>query len=393
MYSGTDIDGNQSPETGYGFSRDYGSFPLRPKLSLPYDGHGYKLDFPATAGNCASCHTPAAAIDNPYGVDPNSLSGVAAEGVPCDFCHKVWDVVLDPDTGMPFPNMPGVLSFEFRRPPDGHQFFAGPFDDVAPGEDTFSAIQTQSQYCAPCHFGVFWDTVIYNSFGEWLQSPYSDPNHGQTCQDCHMPRLNVPHFARPDQGGLARDPTTIFSHRMPGALDEELLRNSSTMEASASRVGDTIVVQVDITNDNTGHHLPTDSPLRHLILRVAATSEDGKTLAQIDGPTLPEWAGIGDVSLGYFAGLPGEAYAKILEELWTEVSPSGAYWNPTRIVSDNRIAAFETASSTYTFSAPDSGSAHIEVTLLFRRAFIELMDWKRWDVPDIVIDSQSITID
>jgi hypothetical protein len=208
-----------------------------------------------------------------------------------------------------------------------------------------------------------------------------------------MPRLEVTHFAQPDQGGLERDPTTVFSHQMPGALDEELLQNALTMEVDAKRAGDKIVVQVDITNDNTGHHIPTDSPLRQLILLITATSEDGKTLVQIDGPTLPEWTGIGDASLGYFAGLPGEAYAKILEELWTEVSPSGAYWNPTRIVSDNRIAAFETASSTYTFSAPDSGDAHIEVTLFFRRAFIELMDWKGWDVPDIVIASQTINID
>ena len=40
--------------------------------------------------------------------------------------------------------------------------------------------------CAPCHFGQFWGTQIYNSFGEWLDSSYSDPETGRTCQDCHM---------------------------------------------------------------------------------------------------------------------------------------------------------------------------------------------------------------
>jgi hypothetical protein len=64
--------------------------------------------------------------------------------------------------------MPGVLSFEFRRPPDDHQFFAGPYDDVGfvGSEDTYSSLQTESALCAPCHFGTFWDTTIYNSFGE-----------------------------------------------------------------------------------------------------------------------------------------------------------------------------------------------------------------------------------
>jgi hypothetical protein len=185
MYSGTDASGNVSPITRYGYSRDYGSFPLSPDPNAPYYGPGYKLDFPGTAGNCASCHVPTAAIKNPYGVNPVDVNGVDAEGIGCDFCHKIWDVVLNKTTGLPYDNMPGVLSYEFRRPPTGHQFFAGPFDDVAPGEDTYSPIQQQSAYCAPCHVASFWGIPIYNSFGEWLDSPYSDPNTGMTCQDCH----------------------------------------------------------------------------------------------------------------------------------------------------------------------------------------------------------------
>lgn len=392
MYGGTDVDGNQSPLTRRGYSRDYGSFPLRPDPSQPYFGPGYKLDFPDTAGNCAACHTPAASVNAPYSVDPTSVTGVAAEGVPCDLCHKVWDARLDPATGLPYTNMPGVLSFEFRRPPEDHQFFAGPFDDVAPGEDTYSPLQTQSQFCAPCHFGVFWDTLIYNSFGEWLESPYSDPETGQTCQSCHMPPLGVTHFAQPDQGGLARAPATIFSHYMPGAMDEELLQNAITFTATTWLEREAVVVQVDITNDKTGHHVPTDSPLRHLILLVQVTDGEGQALSQLDGPKVPEWGGVGDPSQGYYAGLPGKAFAKVLEELWTEVSPTGAYWNPTRVLSDNRIPAMATDTSLYTFAAPETGTAYVEVTLLFRRAFIELMDQKGWDAPDIVMAQQSIEV-
>jgi hypothetical protein len=202
MYLGQDMSGNQSPLTRYGTSRDYGTFPLRPDPTKPYYGPGYKLDFPETAGNCAACHAPAASVNDPYGTNPTTVTGVSAEGVPCDFCHKIWDVRLDPASGLPYPNMPGVLSYEFRRPPEGHQFFAGPLDDVAPGEDTYSLLQTQSLVCAPCHYGIFWDTVIYNSFGEWLESPYSDPETGQTCQDCHMPPLGATQFATTEAGGL-----------------------------------------------------------------------------------------------------------------------------------------------------------------------------------------------
>ncbi len=187
MYAGTDVQGHQSPATRYAYSRDYGRLPLPPDPTRPYYGPGYKLDFPDTAGNCAACHAPAAAVDAAYGIDPRGVTGVGAEGVTCDVCHKVWAVRLDPATGLPFRNMPGVLSFEFRRPPQGHQFFAGPYDDVAPGEDTYSPLQRHSQFCAPCHSATFWGTPIYSSFDEWLASPFSTPESGKTCQDCHMP--------------------------------------------------------------------------------------------------------------------------------------------------------------------------------------------------------------
>jgi len=392
MYLGQDIPGNQSPQREYGFSRDYGRIPLRPNPNQPYFGPGYKLDFPETAGNCAACHTPAAAINAAYETDPTQVSGVGSEGVTCDFCHKVWGVKLDSSTGLPQPNMPGVLSFEFRRPHEGHQFFAGPFDDVAPGEDTYAPIQQQSQFCAPCHFGSFWDTQIYNSFGEWLESPYSDTQTGRTCQDCHMPAGKNDHFARLDKGGVIRDPQTIFSHLMPGSSDAELLQNAVTLTANAKIEGKKLILDVQIENDKTGHHVPTDSPLRQLILLVKVTDDNNQPLPLLEGETIPEWGGVGDPNLGYYAGLPGKGYAKILSELWTELEPTGSYWNPTQVVSDNRIPAFGTDASTYIFSLPTEGKVNIEVSLIFRRAFKELMDQKGWAVPDILMEREILIV-
>ena len=398
MYNGTDLDGNQSPLTRRGYSRDYGSFPLRPDPNQPYYGPGYKLDFPDTAGNCASCHTPGAAVGAAYATDPNTVSGADTFGVHCDLCHKVAEVRLNPDTGVPRPNMPGVLSMDVRRPfpedPDRYQLFFGTFDDDnVPEEDTYLSLLEQSEFCAPCHFGVFWDTVVYNSFGEWLESPYSEPETGQTCQQCHMPTPSMLEGeamtnVAPGMGGVERDPLTIHAHAQLGAMDEEFLRNAVSMTTAAVLDGSTLVVRVDITNDRTGHHVPTDFPGRHLILLVQATDAHGSLLTQIDGPTVPDWGGVGDQAEGYYAGLPGKAFAKVLEETWTQISPSAAYWNPTRMLSDNRLAAFATDTSTYSFATPEQGEARVEVTLLFRRAFVELMDQKGWDVPDMIMEQQ-----
>ena len=406
MYNGTDVYGNQSPLTQYATSKDYGRFPLRPVLDETYFGPGYKLDFPYTAGNCGACHNPGAAVDDAYGVDPNRVSGADLFGVHCDYCHKVADVILDPETQMPYTNRPGVLSSDVRRSfenEDGEivALFFGPFDDPNVDEgDTCLPLIQESAFCAPCHFGVFWDTVIYNSYGEWLHSPYSDPLTGATCQECHMPAptlidgIAMTNVA-PGRGGIERDPNTLRSHAQLGASDVEFLQNAVTMEVQAIYAAERVTVDVAITNDRTGHHVPTGSPLRHLILLVEAVDDSGASLVLQDGPELPTWCGEGVRSEGNYAGLPGVAYAKVLEELWTEISPSGAYWNPTRIVSDNRIAAFETATSSYAFWPPSKGTVRIRVTLLYRRAFKELMEQKSWNVPDILMKEieQTLTLE
>jgi len=392
LHTGKDMSGRRSPSTRFRRNEDHQLLPLPPDPEEPYYGPGYRLDNPDHTGNCATCHLPAAAMHTPFNIDPVFVRGVEAEGVTCDFCHKIWDVRLDPDTGLPFADRPGVLSYEFRRPFEGHQFFAGPLDDVAPGEDTYSSLQESSRFCAPCHFGVFKDTVIYDSFGEWLRSPYSREETGKTCQDCHMPSSGAEYFAHPEKGGLKRDPNTIVSHRMPGARDLDLLENAVSLTLEAEQLKEGIRVRTKIVNDLTGHHVPTDSPLRHLILIVRAYGSDTSELRLKEGPVLPEWCGSGNPADGNYAGLPGKVFVKLLEEIWTGISPTAAYWNPTRVVMDTRLGAFEFDVGEFLFAAPVSETVQVEAILLYRRAFKDLMAQKGWNEPDIVMESDTVLI-
>jgi len=384
MYYGTDLTGRQSPPTRYFDHPDYGTVPLPPDTNREYYGPGFKLDFSDQAGNCATCHLPAAAVNAPYGTDPEAATGAGAEGITCDFCHKIWKVRLDPATAKPYDNMPGVLSYQFRRPDDDRQLFIGPLDDVAPGDDTRASLYRESRYCAPCHAATFWGVEIYNSYGEWLDSSYSDPETGRTCQDCHMPRRGVTRFARKDKGGLLRDPASIASHLMPGAADEPLLQDTAELSLNAVRKGDAVEVDVSVINAKAGHHIPTDSPLRHILLVVSANETDGTELDLLAGPVLPDWA-------GDLADRPGRAYAKVLEEVWTGVSPSGAYWNPTRIISDTRLPAEAEDVSQYVFTTA-GGEVVISAQLLYRRAYDELMEQKGWDIPDIVMEKARVRL-
>ena len=274
---------------------------------------GYKLDFPNTAGNCATCHAPGAAANEPFTTDMNELEGVETQGVFCDFCHKIGYAYLDPTTGLPYPNVPGVMLTRLYRPPSDTHMFFGPFDDVA-RRVSYLELEKKSQFCAPCHQFSFWGTPIYESFREWLESPY--PAQGIECQACHMKPTGVDYFVFPEKGGLIRDPNLIASHLQPGASDVELLQNTVSMTISAQQAGDIVQVTVAITNTQAGHHVPTDFPGRHMILVVKATDDQQQDLVWVGGPVVPDWG-------GDMAGRPGRAFAKVLRDLESRLLPTG----------------------------------------------------------------------
>lgn len=413
VYRGTDISGNESQPIRW--SKDI--TPLPPDPSQPYYGAGYRLDNPQRAGNCATCHTPVASkisnrtncgwsgchtdltaerareVDD--GVLPIFLMGDAADGVSCDFCHKIGAVIIDPETKLPYPDMPGILSMRLYRPEEGQQVFFGTVMDVS-RRVSYSPVQKESEYCAPCHYGVFGGivghgqvsggTLIYNSYGEWLESPWSDPETGKTCQECHMPVSEANYFVFPEKGGLERDYVDLHDHRMPGAADEQFLQNAVTLTSKADHVADQLQVEVSLTNDRTGHHIPTDAPIRQMILVIEAVDASGQRLTLLEGPALPAYA-------GNYAAMPGKSFAKVLRDDWTSETPSTAYWRPVTIVEDTRLAAFATDTTQYTFSLPAQETAQVEVRLIFRRAFQSLAEQKGWTDPDILMETESIPIE
>jgi hypothetical protein len=413
MYTGTDVNGRQGQPTQWG--RNGAALP--PDPSKPYYGPGFLLDTPNRAGNCATCHTPVASkvpnrqncgwlgchtgltIERSPGViDPATLpiglSGDGAEGITCDFCHKVGDVILDQKTKLPLPDMPGILSMRLYRPDEGQQVFFGTLVDVN-RRVSYLPLESKSEFCAPCHYGVFGGvvgvgtvtsgTLIYNSYGEWLASPYSDPPTGKTCQQCHMPVSSAKYYVFPERGGLTRDYATLHDHTMPGAADEKLLQNSVTMKSSAQRAGDQLQVQVSITNDKTGHDVPTDAPTRSMILVVEALDAAGRPLVLRQGPVNPAYS-------GNYGGLPGKTFAKVLKDEWTGETPTGAYWRPVSIVQDTRLAAMASDTTRYSFDLPAGQAATVNVRLVFRRTFQKLMELKGYTDPDILMEEETIPV-
>lgn len=381
LYEGTDREGRRSPPTRFVNRKDYGPTALPPDPSRPYHGPGYRLDWPETAGNCATCHVPTAAVREPYGTHPAQVSEVEAEGVSCDFCHKVADVVLNPKTDLPYPNRTGVLSFELHRPPEGHQFFASPFEESGNG-GSYTPLLRESHFCAPCHHAEFWGTLVYDSYGEWLASDYADPESGRTCQDCHMPSRGTTRFAPAEVGGVEHPPASVHRHDMS---INALLTESAGLEVAGVIRDGTLDVEVRLTNDRTGHHLPTGTPLRHLILVVTATDGAGEPLPPLDGPRNPDWS-------GEYAGTPGRTYARVLEDAWLGTAPTAAYWNPTHSREDNRLAAGASDTTRYRFAALETDEATLTVRLWYRRAFAELARQKGWELQDTLMEEETARV-
>ncbi len=364
MYNGTDMDGNLNV------------FP------------GYRLDFPGSTGNCATCHAPAQAVRDPWRTDLNQLEGAAREGIACDFCHKIREVEMDPQGGRP-----GVLSIRFNRPPPGEQVFYGPYDDVIAGPDTYGPIYKTSLYCAPCHEATFWGTPVYSTYDEWFRSPYRE--EGKECQACHMaPDGETTRFAPAAKGGLERDPRTIATHRNPGTRDIAFLSDAIEMSLQVVEIGDTVDVVVRLTNRGAGHHFPTGVPMRNMILLVEAVEAGGERPTYLDGPVLARWAGVGAPEEGNYAGLPGVGFARILRDVAKtyprfdlDVQSPTPHWRQAVIVTDSRIPARTTHVSRYRFLRHRRSGDCVTVTarLIYRRAFKAWIEAKKLPLEDLEI--------
>jgi hypothetical protein len=358
----------------------YNGVPISGAVAAP---PAFELDFPGTAGNCASCHAPGAGIDGYMTVNMNGVRDVITAGIHCDYCHKVGGVYLDSTTGSVYPNAPGALSQRLLRPPAGDNIFFGPYDDI-PDPDARLPVMSESQFCAPCHQFSFWGTSVYASYEEWLASPYAD--QGFTCQDCHMPPTGDAYFATPASGGLAHPPASIPSHLQLGASAVELLQDTVEMTVQANQSGPWLAVTVILTNTGAGHHVPTDHPGRHLILTVEARDEAGNLLHQIAGGEVPAFG-------GDLAGRPGTAYAKVLREIDTGYVPSVSYWKPSAIVADNRLAAMAVDQSRFFFAPPDSaGDVLVTVQLIFRRLYQEIALAKDWTAADVLMEAATVDL-
>ncbi len=357
----------------------------------PGVGPGYRLDNPDKAGPCANCHVPLAAVDAPNGFDPRDATGVAAEGVTCDVCHKVRNVVVN--------DKPGVAgAVELWRPPGSWGLFAfGPYVDAStmPMRTSVQPQIRRAEFCSGCHeYANEHGVPVMETYTEWTTVAGDDPD-ALHCQDCHMKRFDQHSDEEPwdwayildddhvqNMHGILRDSRTIFPHTFHGA-SEEYLKEVAAIELETVQQDDVLEVSVLVENLYAGHALPTGMPFRNIIL-VMDVQLDGKPLEYMGEDVVPDYGGA-------LAGTPGKGYAKVLGD--DAGTRNVQFWNATQVLEDTRLQALGEDQLAFSYQLPtEGGKVTVRARLLYRKFFEPLAKVKGWELGEVVMLDEVVEV-
>jgi len=344
---------------------------------------------------CASCHTPVHFLNDPESGlgDFNDPVFDKELGVTCEICHRAYDVdenktnwpgVIPADEGGAFTLIRSNEAMEFGR--------LGDVDNVTGMRGSYNP-QLAARVCAACHEdnndsdedGDYEDEINFEgavpsetTYSEWLDYEALNGENAKSCVDCHMPITDLSSFC--SLSGLNRT-GQVRSHDIRGttpAFLDTALDFTVTHQVSTNH----LKVDVTIANSETGHSVPTGVPIRNVIL-VLLVKDEGDLLAPfITGDQIDSVGGVDpntmtfNIEEGYYAGLPGKAFymngANATHErvFFTE---------STFIQEDSRIKAGETYQGSFVFELPvGSDTLNVDVRLIYRRGFRDLVDTKQW---------------
>lgn len=210
----------------------------------------------STRKRCLTCHAPVALIND----DPRLHEALSQEGINCDFCHSISQVVSQYTGGFHY-------LFEFGMIKQGPS--ANP---SSPAHQTRqNPLYQQAEYCRECHELEENGFKLIETYSEWKAGPY--PGEGTDCQDCHMEpipgRKVLPIVKKLDQ-------KTVSNHAFTGG--HSLTRRRQAIAVAIENVRtfrNKIEVAVVVTNKGAGHKIPTGLPLKKIILEVAVVPADG----------------------------------------------------------------------------------------------------------------------
>jgi Cytochrome c554 and c-prime len=209
---------------------------------------------------CLRCHAPLTQVNQDFKL----AEKVTWEGVTCDVCHSLVSVE--------------VTGGSARQVLDIGAVKRGPIRDASSDahEVQYSELHTTSLVCAGCHeYANAAGTPLMSTYEEWQHS--SAATEKRTCLSCHMSRTkgNVvdPRIARVAQA-------EVNVHEVPGGHSLQQLHTALGVSIEPRRDGDSLQVDVRLTNKGAGHCVPTGMPGRRVILELEARDSKGHVFTQ-----------------------------------------------------------------------------------------------------------------
>jgi hypothetical protein len=277
---------------------------------------------------CLRCHAPMAALEaeiagttlTTFGDDgvlneDHPLHDAAMDGVSCTACHQLQPAAVEDSHSGNFEIDPAVsVAFGPRSNP-----LTDPMTRTSGFTPTHGAHMSDSSSCGGCHtlktptvdaFGVVVSETVEDEFPE--QTPYIEWEHSdfgpggrseQSCQGCHMPRIDAAPLANRPISLAARE--DVASHDFLGAntlMLEILGRNAEALGipsadfrtsivkarkflrdgvdleiAKADVVSGQLALDVKVIN-RAGHKFPTSFPSRRAFLHLMVADAEGNIL-------------------------------------------------------------------------------------------------------------------
>ncbi len=215
----------------------------------------------ALDGACSPCHSPIGlrSGDIEWGpLDMDALEPITREGIGCDACHTITGLSRLSNAGMQL--SPSDIKHGTIKDPVSNGFHESQYNDL----------YASSEYCGSCHdFVTDAGLPLEIVFQEWREAGFAMT--GKTCNDCHMETYT-------GQAAVGGPERTLHRHDFIGAdiamIDfpnkpqqlakvTEMLQNALTLSVSGDSLADrrfTYYLNVDITNDKTGHNVPSGVP-------------------------------------------------------------------------------------------------------------------------------------
>lgn len=277
----------------------------------------------AAKSECLGCHTP---IGVHLG-DKKLKQKVTWEGVTCDYCHSMRSVSFQAV------NPQAKLEYSLVK--------SGPLKDassVAHGT-VFSPVHTSSEVCAPCHeYTNRQGFAVLTTYSEWKQS--SHHAKGVHCQSCHMGRIEG---AVVDPRVKSRAGAEVNLHEMPGGHSIDQLTKALRVNLTTKRSGDEFEIEVLLANVGAGHHVPTGSPMRRLVLDVRADAYRGDDFSA------------------------KRAYERVVAD--SAGNPLKlehvAFFKGAKVLSDTRIAPGEKRTERFSFAVAEGVPVQVKATLTY----------------------------